>query len=120
MKHRCYKQRMSGLYECLEKSLRELKAMVTALRQPADRGTNLFALFRPRRSRLPKHAKSEDSPRKAQWNLPKHVQSEISPKKAQWNGPKHIQSEDLPKKAQWNLPSTPRLGICLDQRSGVG
>ena len=121
MEHRCYEQRMSGLYEGLEKSLRELKDMVTALRQRADRGTNPFALFRPRRSRLPKHAQSEDSPKqaqcnlpkhaqsedspkKAEWNLPKHAQSEISPKQAKWNGPKHIQSEDSPKKAQWNLP----------------
>ena len=31
MKHRCYEQRMSGLYEGLEKSLRELKDMVSAL-----------------------------------------------------------------------------------------
>ena len=101
--------------------------MVTALRQRAECGTNLFALFRPRRSRLPKnshsedspkqaqwnlpkHGQSEDSPRKAQWNLPKHVQSEISPKQAQWNGPKHIQSEDSPKKAQWNLPKHSQTG----------
>ena len=104
IKHRCYEQRMSGLYEGLEKSLRELKDMVTAVRQPADRGTNPFALFRPRRSRLPKQAQSEDSQKKAQWNLPKHAQSEISPKKAQRNRPKHIQSEDSPKKTQWNLP----------------
>ena len=104
MEHRCYEQRMSGLYEGLEKSLRELKDMVTALRQRADCGTNPFALFRPRRSRLPKHAQSEDSPKQAQWNLPKHAQSEDSPKKAQWNLPKHAQSEDSPKQAQWNLP----------------
>ena len=119
--HRCYEQRMSGFYEGLEKSLREPKDMVTALRQRADCGTNPFALCRPRRSRLPKHAQNEDSPKqaqwnlpkhaqseyspkKAQWNLPKHAQSEISPEQAQWNGPKHIQSEDSPKKAQWNLP----------------
>ena len=95
---------MSGLYEGLEKSLRELKDMVTALRQRADCDTNPFALFRPRRSRLPKHAQSEDSPKQAQWNLPKHAQSEDSPKKAQWNLPKHAQSEISPKQAQWNGP----------------
>ena len=95
--------------------------MVTALGQRAVCGTNPFALFRPSRSRLPKHvqtqdspkqgqwdlskhAQSEDLPKKAQWNLPKHGQSDISRKQAQWNGPKHIQSEDSPKKAEWSLP----------------
>ena len=104
MQHKCYEQRMSGLYEGLEKSLRELKDMVTALRQREDSGPNPLALFRPRRSRLSKHAQSEDSPKQAQWTLPKHAQSEDSPKKAQWNLPKHVQSEILPKQAQWNRP----------------
>ena len=104
MEHKCYEQRISGLYEGLEKSLRELKDMVTALRQCTDCCTNPFALFRQRRSRLLKHKQSEDSPKKAHWNLPKHAQSEGLPKQAQWNGRKHIQSEDSPKKVHSNLP----------------